>query len=56
MAVEVIATTRNVQSKRDPKTSYGGIVENRFTTSTLSCDGFGVGGKEDLIWTTVDKR
>jgi hypothetical protein len=39
---------RKDQSKREPKTSYGGMVENKFIASSSLGD-LGGGGKDDLI-------
>lgn len=53
---EAPAAVRKDQSNSDPKTSYSGIVENKFTTAE-SASGLAVGGgKEVLICTTVDRR
>jgi hypothetical protein len=43
---DAAAARRNDQSNREPKTSYAGMVEKRFSVSSSGDDD---GGNEDLI-------
>lgn len=47
---------KNDQSKRDPNTSYSGMVEKRFVTVASASGLVGGGGNDERIWTTVERR
>jgi len=66
MTIEAPAARRNDQSNKKPNTSYAGMVVNRFWVVSSDGDGDegerswlskgGGGGKEERIWTRVERR